>query len=71
MTPASLINMSTTQLIMAGLAVVVLLGLIFGATLLTKRRFSKPNVAYFTRRWRDIQKMCGAHSTWPLAINAW
>jgi len=66
--PISTADVGTTQLILAGIAIVILLMLIFGATWLTKRRFSKPNVDYFTRRWRDLQKMCADASTWPLAI---
>lgn len=64
----SVSGQNTTQLILAGVAVVILIALIFGAAWITKRRFSKPNVEQFTRRWRDLQKMCGDTKTWPLAI---
>ena len=66
--PLSFDSLSTSQVILAGIAVLILLVLIFGAALLTKRRFSKPNVLYFTRRWRGLQKMCSDKTTWPLAI---
>ncbi len=63
-----ILNLNTTQLIMAVVALGVLVGLIFGAAWLTRRRFSKPNVEYFTKRWRDLQKLCADAATWPLAI---
>ena len=66
--PDSLSGTSITQLVLAGVAVIILLVLIFGATWLTKRRFSKLNVDYFTNRWKELQKLCGDTHTWPLAI---
>jgi hypothetical protein len=61
-------DIGITNLILAGVAVIILLALVFGATFITKRRFSKPNVEYFTKRWRELQKLCADHATWPLAI---
>ncbi len=49
-------------------AVGILLVLVFGASLLVRRRTSGLNVEDFNTRWRELQKMCGDKTTWPLAI---
>lgn len=61
-------NGSSKNMVLAGLAVLILLLLIFGVAWLQKRRPRELNRQYFTTRWKDLQKMCGDKSTWPLAI---
>lgn len=48
-------------------AVVVLIILVLGAGFLQRRpKTLKPE--YFQKRWQELQKMCSAKDTWPLAI---
>lgn len=53
---------------LAGIAFLIIILLIVGASRLARRRFGSLNVEYFNKRWRDLQKMCADASTWPLAI---
>jgi hypothetical protein len=48
-------------------AVVVLLILVLGVGLL-QRRPKKLKSEYFQKRWQELQKLCRAKDTWPLAI---
>ncbi|MEO6761036.1 MAG: hypothetical protein ABI220_01505 [Candidatus Saccharimonadales bacterium] len=57
-----------SQDILVGLAVAILLILVFGASWLTKRRPHKLNVVYYREKWDTLQKLCRDKSTWPLAI---
>lgn len=66
MTP--LLDMSNTNMILAGVALLILLILMFGASKLTRRRNRNLNTDYFSKRWRELQKMCADRATWPLAI---
>ncbi|HEX8182369.1 MAG TPA: hypothetical protein VF575_02090 [Candidatus Saccharimonadales bacterium] len=69
MNPSGLIDIGTTNLIMAGIAIVILLVLIFGASWLVRRRTgSRLNTGYFAEKWQVIQKKCASRATWPLAI---
>ncbi len=68
MNPSGLIDIGTKNLALAGVALVILLVLILGATKFARRRSSSLNVEYFSKRWRDLQKMCADTATWPLAI---
>lgn len=69
MNQTSLIDMGTTNLVLAGLALAILLVLIFSAGWLVRRKTATNlNTEYFGKRWRDLQKKCGDTATWPLAI---
>ena len=69
MIPQGLLDIGTRNLVLGGLAVAILLLLVFGAAWLTKRRRGKNlNSDYFNGRWKDLQKKCADKSTWPLAI---
>lgn len=48
-------------------AVVVLLILVLGAGLL-RRRPKGLKHAYFEKRWKELQTLCGSQNTWPLAV---
>lgn len=48
-------------------AVVVLLVLVMGASLLRRRPKGLKQV-YFEKRWKELQVLCGSQNTWPLAI---
>jgi hypothetical protein len=58
----------TTSLVLAVLAVLILLALIFGAAKLSRTHMSKLNTDYFTARWKELQKLCADQTTWPLAV---
>jgi len=62
------IDPSQTNLVLAGIAVAILLVLVFGAAMLQRRRPKNLNVDYFSRRWLELTKKCSDKSTWPLAI---
>ncbi|HEX8226469.1 MAG TPA: hypothetical protein VF572_01215 [Candidatus Saccharimonadales bacterium] len=69
MNPDELLNMGTRNMVLAGIALVILLALIFGAGwLATRKRRSQLNPQYFSDQWREVQKKCGDSITWPLAI---
>lgn len=56
-----------TREVAAIAAVVIILLLVFGMSLLQRRpRKLKPQ--YFQKRWQELQKHCSAKDTWPLAI---
>jgi len=48
-------------------AVVALLVLVVGAGFV-RRRPKGLNAAYFEKRWKELQMLCGSQNTWPLAI---
>lgn len=52
-------------LIVAVAAVVLV---VVGATLLTRRRGTKLDEAYFTQKWQELQGLCKDKTTWPLAV---
>lgn len=47
----------------AGIVVVIII-----AGWLTRRRPGKLDVAHFTTRWQELQKLLANKSTWPLAV---
>jgi hypothetical protein len=57
-------------LVLIGVAAVVLLIIAaFVVLFILKRKRSRQlNMVYFTKKWRDLTKLCGDPSTWPLAI---
>ena len=61
-------DLSSQNLLMAGVAIVILFVLVWGAALIGKRRPGRLNSEYFATRWQALQKKCGDKSTWPLAI---
>lgn len=48
-------------------AVVALLVLVVGAGFI-RRRPKGLKTAYFEKRWKELQMLCGSQNTWPLAI---
>ncbi|MFI5275232.1 MAG: hypothetical protein ACHQT5_00210 [Candidatus Saccharimonadales bacterium] len=48
-------------------AIVALLGLVVGASFI-RRRPKGLKQAYFEKRWKELQMLCGSPNTWPLAI---
>jgi hypothetical protein len=64
----NILGMSHREMALAGIAIIILLSLIFAAAWLTKRRFSPLNLEYFSKHWKDLQKKCADKATWPLAI---
>jgi hypothetical protein len=68
MNETGLLATDTRNLVLGGLALAILLLLIFAAGWLAKRRSSHLNTEYFGSRWQALQKMCSDKSTWPLAI---
>lgn len=51
---------------------VVATGLLLGMLLLTaifkRAKPTRLNVEYFSMRWKELQKLCGDKTTWPLAV---
>jgi len=60
------LHLSNTYL--AGVAVVLLLLVVFLASWLARRKPHKLNVAYFQKRWQEAQGLCSGENTWPLAV---
>lgn len=58
-------NMNLLLAIVAG---VLVLAMIFVANKLTRRKPHKLNSAAFQQKWDEIQKLCADSATWPLAI---
>lgn len=60
----------TDSLVLAGIAAAVLLLVTVSIGLLIRKRqrSRKLDTGHFTDKWRDLQKLCGDPSTWPLAI---
>ncbi|HEY1835501.1 MAG TPA: hypothetical protein VGG13_01635 [Candidatus Saccharimonadales bacterium] len=48
-------------------AVVVLITLVLGGSLL-RRRPKVLKTTYFQKRWQELQKLCSVKDTWPLAV---
>lgn len=61
-------DLSAKNIALFGVAVVILLILIWGAAFVQRRRPGHLNCDYFAARWQALQKMCADKSTWPLAI---
>lgn len=60
-----MINTNLILAIVAGLIIVVML---FVTAFLKRQTRRKLNVDYYIKRWKELQKLCGDPSTWPLAI---
>lgn len=56
------------DLLLVVAAVAIILVLMFGVSLITRRRPRHLNTAYYDKRWKELQKLCGDKNTWPLAI---
>jgi hypothetical protein len=54
--------------ILAVVAIIVLLVLVFGTSFLLKRKPKSLNQAYYQERWHKLQAMLKDKETWPLAI---
>ncbi|HEU4967106.1 MAG TPA: hypothetical protein VFT53_06580 [Candidatus Saccharimonadales bacterium] len=52
----------------SGLVIVALLFLLLVLRIQRRLRAPKLDTAKFTRRWQDVQKLCNAKTTWPLAV---
>ncbi len=70
MSQSGLIDIGQKNLLLAGVALVILLVLIFGAARIARRPTAgkRLNTEYFSARWQEVQKLCASKSTWPLAI---
>jgi hypothetical protein len=55
-----------SMIIIAGVAAVVVLGVV--VAIVMRRRPRKLKTDYFQAQWRDMQKLCGSKDTWPEAI---
>jgi hypothetical protein len=60
--------MIDTNLILAIVAVLLILVMLFVTAFLKRQTRRKLNVEYYVKRWKELQKLCGDPSTWPLAI---
>jgi len=49
-------------------AVITLLGVIFGVGYLQKRRPRLLDAKYFQEKWHDAQGLCKTKESWPLAV---
>lgn len=56
------------QAILAAVAVVILLAIVFGAGFLLRRKPRKLNQEYYQERWQSLQALCKDKATWPLAV---
>ncbi len=54
--------------LLAAAAVLVILALLFGTTAIKRRTRKALNSEYFGNRWKELQKLCGDKTTWPLAV---
>lgn len=54
--------------ILAVVAIVILLILVFGTSYLLRRKPKSLNQAYYQERWKKLQGMLKDKETWPLAI---
>ncbi|MEJ0073549.1 MAG: hypothetical protein WDN27_05780 [Candidatus Saccharibacteria bacterium] len=54
--------------ILAAIAIVVIVVLIFGTNFLLRRRPKKLNRDYYADRWQTLQKLLKDKATWPLAV---
>lgn len=50
------------------LAVAIILGVLFLVVIMKRGRPTTLNAEYFNMRWKELQKLCGDKTTWPLAI---
>jgi hypothetical protein len=60
--------MIDTNLILAGVSVVLIVAMLFVTALLKRQTRRKLNTEYYSMRWKDLQKLCSDKTTWPLAI---
>lgn len=54
--------------ILAIVATLLIVALLFVTALLKRRTRRHLNTEYFMSRWKELQKLCGDKQTWPLAI---
>ncbi len=54
--------------ILSAVAIVIILVLVFGSSLLLKRRPRHLNREYYQNRWQTLQGLLKDKSTWPLAV---
>lgn len=52
----------------AVMATGLILGMLFLTAIIKRRRPSSLNTEYFSMRWKELQKLCGDKTTWPLAV---
>jgi len=62
--------MPNTTRIILGIGLVLVAMLLFVLIYSIQRRLRAPKLdtAKFERRWQDLQKLCSAKTTWPLAV---
>ncbi len=56
------------NMILAAAALLTIVVLVVGMAYLQRRRPRTLKVEYYQKRWKELQKLCGDKSTWPLAI---
>jgi len=57
-----------SETILSIVAVAIIVVLIFGSSVLLKRRPKKLNKEYYQDRWQTLQGLLKDKSTWPLAV---
>lgn len=57
-----------SETLLSVVAVVIILGLVAGSSILLKRRPRHLNKEYYQDRWQTLQGLLKDKSTWPLAI---
>lgn len=60
--------MIDTNLLLAVVAVVLIVAMLSVTAFMKRQTRRKLNVDYYIGRWKDLQKLCGDPTTWPLAI---
>jgi hypothetical protein len=54
--------------VIAVLAVIALLVVVFGASYFVRRKPSSLNREQFKQKWQSAQALCASEDTWPLAV---
>jgi len=60
--------MINTNLVLAVVATGMIVAMLFVTAVLKRQTRRKLNVEYYSKRWKDLQKLLGDPQTWPLAI---
>lgn len=62
--------MSNSIRIIIGSGLILVAVLLFVLVIRIRNRLRPPKLdtARFAERWREVQKLCGANTTWPLAV---
>lgn len=60
--------MDAQNVMLAAVAAVLIIVMLFVAALLKRRTGPKLNHEYYQLRWKELQGLCSDKKTWPLAI---